>query len=184
MTQAIVNVFLPSMHGTKVGFMRDILSEAKMCLKQNEVNHMEVPCYQEISVKNLYADAMKDELLTKYLPTKEQLSGRLPERGFFFGLLCTLRNQYMRDIIAAAQKARFTVEEGASGEKGIAISEAWMAELQKHPYHSSKLLLLILVGKAGTGIFLMKESSKLYRPHKEREQRQLAKRLGGPSGGS
>jgi hypothetical protein len=39
----------------------------------------------------------------------------------------------MRDIIVAAQKARFTVEEGASGEKGIAISEAWMAELQKHP---------------------------------------------------
>ena len=51
------------MHGTKVGFMRDILSESKSFLKQNEVNHMEVPCYQEISVKNLYEDAMKDELL-------------------------------------------------------------------------------------------------------------------------
>jgi hypothetical protein len=42
----------------------------------------------------------------------------------------------------------------------------------------------MLVEKPGTGIFLMKESSKLYRPHKEREQRQLAKRLGGPSAGS
>jgi len=31
---------------------------------------MEVPCYQEISVKNLYEDAMKDELLVKYLPSK------------------------------------------------------------------------------------------------------------------
>ena len=51
---SLVNVFLPSMHGTKVGFMRDILSEAKSHLKQNEVNHMEVPDYQEISVKNLY----------------------------------------------------------------------------------------------------------------------------------
>ena len=81
MTPSIVNVFLPSMQGTKVGFMRDILSEAKSCLKQNEVNHMEVPCYQEISVKNLYADAMKDELLAKYLPTKEQLSGRLQSVG-------------------------------------------------------------------------------------------------------
>ena len=98
-TQSIVNVFLPSMHGTKVGFMRDILSQTKSCLKYNEVNHMEVPCYQEISVKNLYGDAMKDELLAKYLPTKEQLSGRLPERGFFFGLLCTLRNQYMKDSL-------------------------------------------------------------------------------------
>ena len=66
------------MHGTKVDFMRDILSEAKSHLRQNEVNHMEVPHYQEISVKNLYEDAMKDEVLAKYLPTKEQLSGRLP----------------------------------------------------------------------------------------------------------
>ena len=67
--------------------MRDILSENKSFLKQNDVNRMEVPCYQEISVKNLYEDAMKDELLVKYLPTKEQLSGRLPERGFFFGAM-------------------------------------------------------------------------------------------------
>ena len=86
-TPSIVNVFLPSMHGTKVGFMRDILSETKSHLRQNEVNHMEAPHYQEISVKNLYEDAMKDEVLVKYLPTKEQLSGRLPARGFFFGLL-------------------------------------------------------------------------------------------------
>ena len=91
------------MHGTKIGFMRDLLSETKQqCLKQNEVNHMEVPHYHEISVKNLYEDALKDELLVKYLPSKEQLSGRLPEREFFFELLCTLRNQYMKDIIAEA----------------------------------------------------------------------------------
>ena len=64
-------MFLPSMNGTKVSFMRDILSEAKQCLKLNEVNRMEVPAYQEISVKNLYADALKDELLVKYLPSQE-----------------------------------------------------------------------------------------------------------------
>ena len=73
-----VNVFLPSLHGTKVGFMRDLLSEARLCLIKNDVNRMEVPCYQEISVKNLYEDAIKDGVLAKYLPTKEQLAGRLP----------------------------------------------------------------------------------------------------------
>ncbi len=137
-TLVAANVFLPSMHGTKIGFMRDLISETKQCLKQNEVNHMEVPHSQEISVKNLYEDALKDELLVKYLPSKEQLSGRLPERDFFFGLLCTLRNQYMKDIIAEAQKARFTVSEGDPKHQGIAISDAWLAELEKHPYHSSK----------------------------------------------
>jgi hypothetical protein len=72
------------MHGTKLGFMRHILSEAKFFLQYNEVNHMEVPFYQEIYVKNLYNDAMKDKLLVRYLPNKEQLSGKLPERDFFF----------------------------------------------------------------------------------------------------
>jgi hypothetical protein len=122
---------------------------------------MEVPCYQEISVKILNEDAMKDELLMKYLQTKEQLSGRLPERDFFFGLMCTLRNQYMKDIIAGAHKARYTVAEEDTKMQAISISEAWMADQQKHPYHSSKFLLLILVEKPGTGIFLMKKSAKL-----------------------
>ena len=80
-------------------------------------------------MKNLYEDAMKDELLLKYLPTKEQLSGRLPERDFFFGLMCTLRNQYMKDIIAGAQKARYTVREDDTKKQAINISQAWMAEL-------------------------------------------------------
>jgi len=123
---------------------------------------MEAPCYKKISVKNQYEDAMKDELLVKYLPTKEQLSGRLPEIEFFFGLMCTLRNQYMKDIIAGAHKARYTVGEDDTKKHVINISQAWMAELLKHPYHSSKCLMLILVEKPGTGIFLMKESAKLH----------------------
>jgi hypothetical protein len=49
-----------------------------------------------------------------------------------------------------------------------------MAEFQKHPYHSSKLLLLILVEKPGNGIFLIKESAKLLRPQKEPEKRSLS----------
>ena len=72
---------------------------------------MEVPAYQEILFKNMYAYALKYDLLVKYLPSKEQLSGRLPEREFFFGILCTLRNQYMKDIIAEAHKSRYTVAE-------------------------------------------------------------------------
>ena len=77
--------------------------------------------------------------------TKEQLSGRLPEHEFFFGLLCTLRNQYMKDIIADAQKVRYIVPEDDPKKQSILISEAWMAELQKHPYHSSKIYQLKLV---------------------------------------
>ena len=63
----LVNVFMPSMKGTKLSFMRDILSEKKLHLKQNEVIRLEIPAYQEISVKNLYDDAIRDPVLSMYL---------------------------------------------------------------------------------------------------------------------
>ena len=71
---------------------------------------MEIPAYQELSVKNLYSDAMKDEVLQMYLPNQEQMSGRLTEKDFFYGVLCTLRKQYMSDIIDAANQKRFKVD--------------------------------------------------------------------------
>ncbi len=102
---------MPSVAGTSIGFMRDLLSESKKHLKQNEVNMMEVPFYAEISVKNLYPDALNDSLLSSYLPSKEQLSNKLPERSFFFGIICTLRRQYMIDIIKQAHNNRFKLPE-------------------------------------------------------------------------
>ena len=75
------------MKGTKLSFMRDILADKKLHLKQNEVIRLDIPAYKKLSVKNLYEDAMKDSVLTRYLPTKEQLSNKLPECQFFFGII-------------------------------------------------------------------------------------------------
>ena len=52
---------------------------------------MDIPNYSDISVTNLYDDAMGDPDVAVYLPTKEQLSNKLPERQFFFGILGTVR---------------------------------------------------------------------------------------------
>ena len=59
------------MKATKLSFLRDILADKKSHFKQNEVIRLEIPNYQELSVKNLYEDAMKDPVLSKYLPSKE-----------------------------------------------------------------------------------------------------------------
>ena len=99
------------MKGTKLSFMRDILADKKVHLKQNEVIRLDIPAYQELPVKDLYEDAMMDHVLTKYLPTKEQLSNKLPEREFFFGIMCTLRKQYMTDIIHEAFSKRNKVSD-------------------------------------------------------------------------
>ena len=120
---------------------------------------------------------MADELLSQYLPTREQLAGRLPEREFFFGIVGTMRNQYLKDVIKDAHKKRYTIADDDPKKEGILISDQWLAELQKHPYHSSKLKLLTFIEKPGTGIFLMKERAKLYRPQTDRKVHTLSKRL-------
>lgn len=120
---------------------------------------------------------MQDPVVSKYLPSKEQLSGKLPERDFFFGILCTLKNQYMKDVIAFAHEKRFKVPEEDQKKSAILISDSWFAELQKHPYYSRKNSSLIVIGKPGTGVFLLKESAKLYKAQKNRSSFALAKRM-------
>jgi hypothetical protein len=121
--------------------MRDILKDEKRALKANEVIHLDVPCYAEISVKNLYEDALADPDLTRYLPTKEQLSGKLPEKRFFFGVLGTLKRQYLTDIIKEAHAKRFKLPDDNPKKDAILIADTWMEELMKHPYYSSNFSL-------------------------------------------
>jgi len=85
----------------------------------------------------------------------------------------------MKDIIEEANKKRFKITHEDQSKKGILISESWMKELTKHPYYSSKLWIIIPIEKPGTGIFLMKESAKLYKAHKQRQSFTLSKRLAG-----
>ena len=67
----------------------------------------------------------------------------------------------MMEIIHAASSKRFKVGADDPKRQGIAITDGWFELLNKHPYHSSKHYVIKLVGKPGTGIFLMKEHAKL-----------------------
>ena len=90
---------MPSLKTIKLVFLRAIFCNKKKALRQTNVHSMVVPHYEELSVKNLYADAMRDELVKDYLPELEQNSNRYPERDFFFGVLGTLRPLYLTKII-------------------------------------------------------------------------------------
>ena len=103
----------------------------------------------------------------------------MPERDFFFGILCTLKNQYMKDVIQDANNKRFKADSDGDKKDAIRLSDAWLEELLKHPYHSRKLIQLINIGKPGTGVYLLRESAKVSKEIKERKMFKLSKRLGG-----
>jgi len=133
---------MPTQKGTKVSFLRAIFCNKKKTLKQTNVSSIVVPHYDELSVKNLYADAMKDELVKDYLPDLEQNSNKVPERDFFFGILNSLRPQYIKKVIEDANKVRYEVDVKDPQKDYIMLDEDWYKEFMKYPYFSSKNDLL------------------------------------------
>ena len=57
---------------------------------------------------------MKDEIIKNYLPDLEQNSNRIPERNFFFGILGTLRPEYLKKIIEDANKISYEADSKAT----------------------------------------------------------------------
>ena len=98
---------------------------------------MLIPLYPEISVKNLYNEAMDDPEISQYLPSLEDNTNKLPERDFFFGVLATLKWDYLKQIISDAHLTRMKGEEDKEESKTIMIKSEWLEELNKHPYISS-----------------------------------------------
>ena len=70
-----------------------------------------VPKFPELSVKNIYDDAIGEPLLSQYLTTLEQNSGRLPERHFFFGVIATLKPDYLGNVIDIAYQQRYSTDQ-------------------------------------------------------------------------
>jgi len=85
----------------------------------------------------------------------------------------------MKDIINEANEKRFKADKDGDKKDAIKLSDAWLDELMKHPYHSRKLYLVTYVGKAGTGVYLLRESAKVSKEIKDRKMFKLSKRLGG-----
>ena len=132
---------MPSLKVVKVSFLRAIFCNKKKALRQTNVHNIVVPHYEELSVKNLYDDAMKDELLRDYLPDLEQNSNRIPERDFFFGILGSLRPEYLKKIIDDANKVRYEANVNDPEKDFIMLDVDWYQELMKYPYFSSNKYL-------------------------------------------
>ena len=58
--------YLPPPATIKKDFLKQVLAEEKQLLKKDEVVPVEVPCYDELSVKALYPQFLKDPAFTKY----------------------------------------------------------------------------------------------------------------------
>src|SRR3569833_2147618 len=128
---------------------------------------MLVPSYSEISVKSLFKEAIEDPVVSQYLPSPEDNTNKLPERDFFFGVLATLKGDYLKSIISEAHLSRMKGEEDKEASQSIMIKSEWLEELNKYPYVSSKdFSTNFTLGKPGKRIYLIMERAKLLKARK------------------
>jgi hypothetical protein len=57
-----------------------------------------------------------------YLPTKKQVSNKLPERDFFFGVIGTLKKLWLTEVIRVANEKRNKASEEEGDKNRIVIS--------------------------------------------------------------
>ena len=87
-------------------FLQAILEDRKKCLTAENVR----PCAKvrehlpEYAVKNVWPQVRNDALLCAHLPSEEMDLGRWPDRRFFWGVLSTLRGDWVDRYVGEAVK--------------------------------------------------------------------------------
>mgnify|MGYP004066299083 CR=1 FL=1 len=79
-------------------FIKDILCGNRQVMKKSAVNFIEVPHYDELSVKNLWPDFKKDAEFCSFFPaTFSKEKG--PPRDYFFNILNTIHPEYLGKVM-------------------------------------------------------------------------------------
>ena len=75
-----------------------------------------MPCYPELSIKNLYIALKDDKAAQKYLPDAGK---RQTEREFVWHVVNTLRPEFVKDAIRKAQVERRKVAAAVDEQRNV-----------------------------------------------------------------
>ena len=118
-------------------FLRLVLTEKKRLLHMNDVRRINVPKYDELSVKNLFPKFKDDAAVMSFMPD-QMPKGKTIDREYFFNCLNTVKPDYVRDLITHANKLRFGGGQKDNEMDEVKCSDRWWNELNSMPFISRK----------------------------------------------
>ena len=98
-----MQLYLPDDTMFNKDFLRQVLAEEKELFAIHEVRFINVPHYDEVSVKQLWPMMQEIGPFMRYFPDKLP-KGRLPNRDYFFNILNTANNDYVTQLIKHANE--------------------------------------------------------------------------------
>ena len=103
----------------------------------DQVKAINVPMYDELSIKNLLPMMMEEPMFRTYVPDSFP-KGRQIDRTYFFNIMNTLNPEYTQAIIKYAEEQRHSAATVNNAEQTMQVSEAWWNALQSQPFISRK----------------------------------------------
>ena len=112
----------------------------KKCFTAEEIR----PCSRlrdwlpEYAIKNVWPQVRDDEDLIQYLPDEEMDLGRWPDRRFFWGILSTLRREWVEKYVheSVLQRDKMQLVAQMRNRRSINISDRWKSKLLEHDFAS------------------------------------------------
>lgn len=117
------------------GFLKEVLTGKKALLKMSEVKFCNAPLFDEIGVKALYAKVIKLDGMNKYFPDKYP-KGSQCCRSYMYNIWNSIHPEDVRQVIAHANKQRYSLEAEKMKQDAIVITEEWQRELESMPFVS------------------------------------------------
>ena len=109
-------------------------------LPLGDVQWVEVPKYDELSVTNIYPRFKADALVAIYLPDRLP-KGRLPDRSYFYNVLHTVYPEYVKELVRVAGDHRHQAAAGNRDDGIIRVSDDWWKKLNDIPFVSCKSIV-------------------------------------------
>ena len=123
-----VQYYMPPSNMITKDFLRQVLEEKKRLLRMDAVRRINVPKYDELSVKNLFPKFSDDEALMSFMPDRMP-KGKTIDREYFFNCLNTVKPEFVRDMVAHANKLRFSGGQQADEMDEVKCTDRMWEEL-------------------------------------------------------
>ena len=93
--------YLPDESIVNKDFLKEVLAGNKALLKKADVRRVQVPHYDELSVRRVFPMFKADKVFQQYFPSSYP-KDKGPPRQYFFDVLNTLYPDYLTEIMSHA----------------------------------------------------------------------------------
>ena len=95
--------YLPRKQACQLTFIIAVLTNQKKVYLTKEIRTITVPCWPELSLEKIWKEAVKIPGFLDYMPDDWIKIAKHRERGFFYGIVATLNEQYVEQLVIDCQ---------------------------------------------------------------------------------